>query len=400
MPTIIGIGFSKDIDFTVAARQAAIEAKSKLGQMHTKIDFAFLFSSIHYPPENTIKIIEPILKTPRLIGCSTAGIILPGKSETRGISVIAIASDEIHFGCGRIGHLESEDLYSSGLIFGRQVLKDFGSFTRQVFCFFLEGRLPEPSPFIKGLQEIMGNVFPMMGGGSSDDFKFDKSFQFYGNSVISNGAVGMILGSHGGINIGIGGRHGWRPLGKPRFIDESTGNIITTISGKKASSLYEDYFEQEANKLSEDRLGQLSLLYPLGIKVEESHQYLLRNVTDILKDGSSLVCQGDAAQGSEIHVMIGNKDSCQAAAVEAAQEAKEKLSGRTPKFVVIIESLARLKLLGRSATKEIMKVQDVFGPEVPLFGMYSHGEIFPFRVAEKYSRPHFQNETVVVLAVG
>lgn len=397
---MIGIGFSNDIDAKTAAREAAIDAKAKLGQTHTKIDFAFVFSTIHYPPNETIEFIETVLKTKRLIGCSTAGIILPGRSETRGISVIALASDEIHFGCGRIGHLESEDLYSSGLIFGRQVLKDFGTFTRQVFCFFLESRVHAPSPFLKGLQEIMGNVFPMIGGGSCDDFNFSKSFQIFGGSSFTNGAVGLLLGSHGGITIGIGGRHGWRPLGKPRFVDESQGNIIKTISGKRAASLYEEYFEKDASKLAEDRLGRLSLLYPLGIKVEDGQQYLLRNVIEILKDGSSIVCQGDTPQGSEIHIMIGNKDSCQTAAVEAAQEAKEKLGGRQAKFVIVIESLARLKLLGRSASKEISKIQGVFGEDVPLFGMYSHGEIFPFRMAEKYSRPHFQNETVVILAVG
>ena len=43
--------------------------------------------------------------------------------------------------------------------------------------------------------------------------------------------------------------------------------------------------------------------------MEEANQYLLRNIIDILEDGS-IVCQEGVPEGAEVHLMISNKDSC------------------------------------------------------------------------------------------
>lgn len=98
--------------------------------------------------------------------------------------------------------------------------------------------------------------------------------------------------------------------------------------------------------------------------------------------------------------MIGNKDSCKQAAFEAAQEAQNDLRGKAPKLILIIESMARLKLLGRTAIEEVFKIKEVFGDDVPIFGMYSNGEISPLQLVEKFKRPHIQNESIVILAIG
>ena len=62
--------------------------------------------------------------------------------------------------------------------------------------------------------------------------------------------------------------------------------------------------------------------------------------------------------------------------------------------------MARLKLFGRYAFKEIEKIKDVFGDKIPIIGMYSNGEVFPSESKEKYKRPQHQNESIIVLAIG
>ena len=200
------------------------------------------------------------------------------------------------------------------------------------------------------------------------------------------------------MQLGIGARHGWRPLGKPRIISEAQGNIIKSIDNKKASSLYEEYFGKESEILHATKLETMTILYPLGIYVEGSQEYLLKNAVDIRPDGS-IVCQGDVEEGSEVHIMIGNKDSCKEAAKEAAEEAQKELGGRSPKLIIVIESMARLKLLGRSAIDEVKRIKGVFGPDIPIIGMYSYGQICPFQSIEQFKRPHIQNESIVVLAI-
>ena len=90
----------------------------------------------------------------------------------------------------------------------------------------------------------------------------------------------------------------------------------------------------------------------MGILVEGQNGYLLQHIINVLDDGS-LVCQGEIPQGAEVHIMIGNKDSCKQAAEQAAKETKEALLGRTPELILIFESAARQKLLGRNAFQEI-----------------------------------------------
>ncbi len=395
MPTQIGIGFSRDPNIEKAATDAALEAKTSARAQ--KIDFALIVSTIHYNPAKTLPIISKILNTKKLVGSSSAGIILPDSIETRGVAVLAVSSSEIKFGIGSVTNINPEDMRSSGTILAKNSIADFGKHGRQIFIFFTNGLLPNNSALLKGVQEVLGNVFPIVGAGSCDDFSFKETFQIFENKALKNSASGLILGGH--ISVGVGGRHGWRPLGKPRILTKVNNNIIVTIDGKMASSLYEEFFAEEARNLYSTQLAQMAILYPLGIYIEESSEYLLRNAIDILPDGS-IVCQGEVPEGARVHIMIGNKDSCKEAAKEAALEAHKNLLGKKASFVFIIESMARLKLLGRSASNEIKRIKEIFEPGTPLMGMYAYGEICPFQSIEPIKKPYLQNESIVVLAIG
>ena len=81
-------------------------------------------------------------------------------------------------------------------------------------------------------------------------------------------------------------------------------------------------FSEEADAIRNNKLGKIPILYPLGIRIKGGKDYFLRNAVAIKEDGS-IVCHGDIPQGSQIHLMIGGKESCKQAAKEAAQEALE-----------------------------------------------------------------------------
>ncbi len=378
-----------------AARDAAFEAKTNLRQDH--IDLTIVFCSIHYDPHEVLPVIRKILNSQRLIGSSTAGIIRDGTVQPRGIGVLTIASTDIQFGIASTEDMRTDQPVELGAQLANNVIKDFGQSARQVFLFFMDDKLRWTSELLKGMQGIFGNIFPIVGAGSSDDFHFGNTFQLYQGEVYHQSVTGVLMG--GQMSVGVAGRHGWRPLGKPRIIDEVEYNIIKTIDGQKASSLYDEYFGEYAKDLRSATLGRMAILYPLGIYVEGSREYLLRNTVDILSDGS-IVCQGDVPIGSEVHIMIGNKDSCQSAAYDAALEAKKNLLGREPQLVIIIECLSRLKLLGRGAYRELEQVREVFGENVPMFGMYSNGEVCPFQTTERFKKPHHQNESIVIMAIA
>jgi len=395
MATHIGIGLSQKLDITEAALEAANQAKTITGQ--SKIDLALVFSTIHYNPSDFLPVLRQSLKDAKIIGCSTAGIISSNSIDIRGISVLLISSDTDQFSVGSINEIGSRDMRRSGNLLARNVISDSGQHKRHAFVYFADGLLSDNSLILNGLQDVFGTVFPIIGAGSSDDFHFKKTYQFCQDKVMTNGAAGLLIG--GNLSIGLGSRHGWKPLGKPRFVDKVVGNTIKIIDGKAAASIYDEYFGSQAKNLRGTTLGQMAILYPLGIYISGINQYLLRNAMSIDKYGG-ILCQGHVPEGSEIHIMISNREACIQAATDASIDAKSSLMGKDAKLIIIIESMARQKLLGRSAFQEVKAIKEIFDYTTPIIGMYSFGEVCPSKTVDSFDKIYLQNETITVLALG
>ena len=358
MGTRIGIGFSRDTDIAAAAQSAAINSKTQL--QSNEVHLAIVFSSIHYDPAITTPIINDTLRCQRLIGSSTAGIILNDSIQTRGIGILTIVSDDIHFGSASIDNALNNSPFDIGTRIANEAVSDFGKFARQAFLFFMDSELHVTSELLNGMQQVYGNVFPIIGAGSCDNFHYEKTFQMHDQKIYDHAVTGLLMG--GNLKVGAATRHGWRPLGKPRIITKVEHNVIKSIDGKKAADLYTEFFGEYAQDLRSHKLGRMSILYPLGIYVEGSNEYLLRNTVEVTDDGD-IICQGDVPEGSEVHVMIGNKDTCKQAVEDAAIEAQKSLLGNEPKLILIIECLSRLKLFGRSAFDEIRTIRNIFGEQ-------------------------------------
>jgi len=317
----------------------------------------------------------------------------------RGIAVLAIHSQDIKFGVGYVPDLNSADTRTAGTELARTTMMDFGQNRRGVFIILSDGLLRNSSSIIKGVQEIFGRVFPIIGAGSSDNFEYKESYQFFQDKPLRNSAAAVFIG--GQMPMGVGHRHGWRPLGKPRMITEAKGNTIKTIDHKRASHLYEEYLGTDIGELKERHLSQSTILYPLGIYMKGEKEYLLRNPLSIQSDGS-IACHGNIPEESEaeVHLMITNKDFCKEAARDAAHEVKEALSEREPKLIIVFESLARHKLLGRSCSQEIQAIREILGPTAPLLGMYSYSEIAPLKSSDFLGEAYLHNGSIVILAIA
>jgi hypothetical protein len=393
--THIGIGSSSLADPAHAAKEAAAQAKNQLNVATTEL--VVVFTSISHAVPQVIEMVTKILQPKKIIGCSTAGIILADKISPQGVAVLAINSDDIQFTTTLLSDIAGKDMRQMGFQMARDLNAEHKNTGRQILTVFSDGGLTSGASFTFGAKEVFGNATPVVGAISSDNFLFKKTAQFYQGQILSNSAVGLLIS--GPITIAIGSKHGWKPLGKPRTIDKVDGCVIKTIDGKPAATLYENYFGEDAKSLKESRLGAMAILYPIGIYLEEERYYLLRNAIDILDDGS-IVCQGEVPEGSQMHLMIGSKDSCKQAALDAALEVRDGLSGRQAKLILIIESMTRYKLLGRTAIQEIQIIKDVLGYTTPLIGMYSAGEIAPFQSIDQTKNTHLQNESIVIIAIG
>ena len=395
MSTNISIGFSQLPDPQKAILQACIQVKGQLNSFDT--DLVIVFASPQYVVPEMSTIMARTLKPKRLVGSSTGGIILSNGVTNRGIAMVGINSDDMLFGVSAVSDIETQDMYTAGFDLARKASLDLKTSHREVFISFSEGIEKNSSHFIRGVKEGLGIGFPLLGAISSDDFKYKKLSQFFQDQILKNSAVGLLLG--GAFHLSLGCTHGFKPLGKPRFITKVDGFILRTIDNKPAVEIYKHFLGAEAEGLKDVTLNSYAAMYPLGIYLEESHQYLLRNIIDILDDGS-IVCHEGVPQGAEVHLMISNKDSCFNSAIEAAELVKASLADRQAKLVLVFESLARHKILGSAAFNEIQVIKNVLGYTTPIIGMCSYGEIGPFGTLNNIKNIYLHNENILIMAIS
>ena len=395
MPTSISIGFSQHPSPQEATLQACVQIKNQLNS--TETDLIIIFASPQYIVPEIQLVITRTLKPKHLVGSSTGGIILSNGVTNRGIAIVGINSDEIHFGVSAINDIDALDMHLAGFDLARKAAQNLNNTHREVFITFSEGIEKNNSSFIRGVKEALGKAFPVLGVISSDDFKYKKLSQFFQDQILHHSSVGLLVG--GSCHLALGCTHGFKPLGRPRFITNVDGYIIRTIDNKPAVDIYKHFLGTEAEGLKNITLNSHAALYPLGVYLEESRQYLLRNIIDILEDGS-IVCHEGVHQGDEVHLMISNKESCRNSAIETAQLIKASLGDKQAKLVLVFESLARHKILGTSAFNEIQAIKNVLGFTTPIVGMCSYGELGPFGGLNNIKNIYLHNENILMVAIA
>ena len=117
---------------------------------------------------------------------------------------------------------------------------------------------------------------PVVGGSAGDDFYFQRTFQYFDDDILTDSVPGALL--CGEIEVGIGVRHGWVPLGRPRCITKSVGDVIYQLDGKPAVAIYEQYLGTKPQGHGAQRsMAQLAMNYPLGIHLQENEEKALRS---------------------------------------------------------------------------------------------------------------------------
>lgn len=395
MPTLVGIGLSKNKDSYLAGKEAAYSAKQKIDSKN--ISIAFVFATIQFKLESLLAGIKEVLGGAPLVGSSGAGIITPQGINLNAVAVMTVSSEKIKFSTAKAINLDKEDLHMAGQRLGSDTLHSLTAHQREVFILFLDGLIKNSSALISGIKESLGISFPLIGGSSSDNLKFVRTYQFFNHECLTNSAVGALLGGDAAIRIGI--HHGWKPLGKPRTVTSSLGNIIKTIDDKPAISLYEEYFGKNNQEIKSGELMHISIRYPLGIYLEGEEEYLLRNALWTNNDGS-LICQGDVPNGASIKLMMGTKESALKAAASAAEAVKKTTQRDKPlKFALIFDSFSRNRLLGRNAPDEINIIKDILGKDIPFIGFYTYGEQAPLNALDYKGQSYFHNESIAILGI-
>lgn len=400
----IGLGFSTQKDPVRAAKEAA-----RLASVHLHGDCAslgFVFSTVDLSCDTLLKTIVTSLNgSVPLIGCSGSALIYNEEILRQGLAIMLVSFPKsVQFNIASVKGLKTKTALAAGEELGKNLLYGFKDVPRDLSVIFSDGLMEDGTHLIYGLQERLGKSFPLAGASASDNLSFTKTYLYFNNEAFSDGACGILFG--GKLNFGLGAKHGWKPLGKPRYVSKCQGNVVYEIDGLPAIKVYEEYFASDLAELRK-KLKYISVLYPIGVYLAGEEEYLLRNLLSIREDGS-LVFQGDVPENSMIRLMIGTKESCLTAAMAAAEEAQRGLSSRVGEFrkseggnfVLVFDSISRYILLRRDARRELKIIKETVGADTPVIGLYTYGEQAPLRAIGYHGQTYFHNQTVTIVAVG
>lgn len=390
----VGIGLSIHKDPFQAAKEATEKAKSKLKESPS---IGFVFSSIEFVHPIVLKVIKELIEPAPLIGCSGLAVISAQGIFKRGLGIMLLnLPKDIYIASACVKQINAQSLSEPGELLGEKLKSDFKGLRRDFGMLFCDGFIPQSSTLIFGLQKVLGKSFPLIGAAASNIYGSLKSYLYFNQDIFNDGVCGLLWG--GRLTFSFGTKHGWKPLGKPRIVTRSEGNIVYEIDNLPAAKLYMEYLGCGLEKLKKE-LKYISIFYPLGVNIPGEEEYLLRNILKIEDDGS-LYLHGNIPEGASVKLMIGTKESCLQATRQAIEETKRNLFGKQANLAFVFDSLSRYILLGRRAKEEIEIIKSGLGEEIPILGLYTLGEHAPLRAIAYQGMTYFHNQTMTLLVIG
>ncbi|MDI6758961.1 MAG: FIST N-terminal domain-containing protein [Candidatus Omnitrophota bacterium] len=393
----VGIGFSENKDYVEAAKEAVSRAKAHMAA-EEEINLAIVFSTVEFSHTLLFKTIIKFLgEEVTIIGSSSQTVIANQLFLKYGLVIMLLSFPEkIYFKTALLRGISAKSAKGIGEELAEKLITDFKNINRKLCITFCAGLIQNTSDLIDGMENKFGKGFPLMGASLADNLSFQKTYLYFGREVYTDSACGILWG--GNLNFGLGLKHGWKPLGKSRFVTSSFRNTVNEIDHAPAARVYEECFAKEIPGLIKD-LKYISRFYPVGMYLEKEKEYLLRSIISIRNNGS-LVFQGDIPEGSRIRFMIGTKESILLAVEQASRQAKQEMLGRKVNFVLVFDSISRQMLLGKQIYKELEIIQGQFGKDTPVIGLCTYAELAPLRSGDYLGKVHSHNQTITILAIG
>jgi hypothetical protein len=381
------VGHSADTD-AVAAGSEAVSAA--LASDDPKLLVVFCSDSYDLP--QLLSAISSQAPGTPLIGCTTAGEIAAGRAATSSVVIAAFGGPGFAVRTAAAANASTR-LREAGEEVAEALSETFDEHPHHVAILLSDALGGDQLQVIRGAYSVMGAPVPLVGGCAGDDFKLTATFQLFDDEVVSDTLVGALLASEAPLGIGV--RHGWRPVGEPIMVTRSAENRVYTLDDRPALDVYLERFDApEEARTDPAAFAHFSMTHPLGLgrrSTEEGARY----VASANFDDGSLNMIAEVPQGGIVWFLEGDVESVLDATSGACREAVDALGGRDPLALLAFDCAARRLVLGDEGIEREAELIAGHACGAPVAGFYSYGEIARTRGAAG-----FHNETLVVLAVS
>ncbi|MDB4512276.1 FIST C-terminal domain-containing protein [Arenicella sp.] len=341
---------------------SAIDMPAQLSTSNPSVSLVF----VHGPPlslgdSGLLRQLKKSYPNAKLLGCSSAGEILNGKSYENSIVVSAIEFDHTKVRSARMEIKENtEEEYESGKTLAKQLLDD----DLKIIILFSEGLAVDCDEVIKGMSAILSPQTHVFGGLAGDIDAFNQTLILDGEGVYDNGVVAVgLYGERLHVNTSTSlCTHN----GQEIEITSAQDNIIYTINGQPALDIYVDLINQQGALDLSSRLS-----FPIAILDPKTREPLyLRTVHEYHNQSQSILLAGTIAEGPAKIVNMTNSQHI----LEDSDRTSARLKDCPAEFAFIVDCAGRRGTMGSEWVREGPIIKNNLG-DIAQHGFYSFGEI-------------------------
>jgi len=233
---------------------------------------------------------------------------------------------------------------------------------------FIDGLTPEIGDFLAVLYGRLGANVAYFGGGAGSLSLQQAPAILTPEGVFQDAAV--MLPIEGKASLGV--RHGWQRLAGPLVASRTEKNVIMELNWRNAFDVYRETVEPVIGQpLVAENFFDHAKGFPFGMS-RDGCEDIVRDPITVTEDGF-LVCVGDVAQHSVLHILSGQANDL----ISAAAEAGRACPSAQPGQFMLIDCISRNLFLADQFAEELRAVKR--GNELPeetmLEGALTLGEI-------------------------
>jgi hypothetical protein len=323
-----------------------------------------------------------------LMGCSTAGEIYDGATNTGSLSITAIQFDKSKLMYKSYSILGHSSTYSYEL--GKKIISELEHEDLKHVFILCEGLNFNGSKLVEGMRESIKTDIPITGGLAGDGTLFKNTYVISNDYAKQNQIAVVAL--YGSIKTGCASVGGWDTFGIERIVTKSDENILYEMDHKPALDLYKEYLGEKA-----ENLPASGLLFPLSVRLKDSEEGIVRSVLSINEEENSLIFAGDIPKNSYCKLMRSNYNNLLDGSMEAAKLAKDMIDVENIELAILISCVGRKVIFKQRIDEEIEVIKEIVGNSTAITGFYSYGEIAPNR---KDTLCELHNQTMTVTFIS
>jgi len=382
----MAVGQGDDVDPSDAIATAIDQCREALAGQSPQA--GILFAAFESFDPSILSAVAEAFPSATVMGTTSAAeISSPNGYLEDSLTLALFASDSVEITAG-MGSGLTTDLDGACRDAANQALA--GTTQTLGVCIVLtEGFGTDPQRTLDAMARALPEGVTMVGGTSAArSFAASRpSFQFCADRVSDDGVAVLLFSGPIAHSTALG--TGWRTIGATGTVTRSGSGVVNEIDGRPAISFLARYL---------DVTGPASFGNPLAVAESAGDETYLRAIQGTDPVSGSIYVAGSIPVGAIVQLTTADTAEILAGAESALERTTAQFpAGARPEAALIFSCAVRRYLLGSRTKVEADLARKVYGPSMPIAGLYCYGEIGPVRGT---GSSRFFNETFTTLLLG